>query len=187
MKKKFVSILLVICMALYFVPTAAFAAQDGTDEVATSQDSVVDESSNTESADIAEEGEEGVIATEEATQDNKSSEPAISSSGIEDEEAQTGSSKNTAESKDVSTKGSISIEETSGDFEYSANSDGTTCTITGYSGTDTTVAVPETIGTYTVTIIGQDAFEYEDKIVTVTLPSTITEIGSSAFKTASRL
>ncbi|MGN1020863.1 MAG: leucine-rich repeat protein [Aristaeellaceae bacterium] len=62
-----------------------------------------------------------------------------------------------------------------------------TCCITGYISSDTvsTLNIPETIDGYTVTAIGDSAFAdanfANDDITLITLPSTLTSIGKSAF------
>ena len=56
----------------------------------------------------------------------------------------------------------------------------TTGTITGYNGTDTVVVIPSKINGVTVTTIGTDAF-LGLNITSVTIPDSVTEIGSNAF------
>ena len=56
----------------------------------------------------------------------------------------------------------------------------TTGTITGYNGTDTVVVIPSKINGVTVTTIGTDAF-LGLNITSVTIPASVTEIGSNAF------
>jgi len=72
---------------------------------------------------------------------------------------------------------------TSGNFDYEINSKGT-ITITKYIGYTANVTIPSSIGGRTVTDIGTEAFYYTN-VVNVTLPSTITTIGNSAFKNSS--
>lgn len=57
----------------------------------------------------------------------------------------------------------------------------TTGTITKYNGTDTVVVVPPTISSWPVTKIGEDAFQDNTTITSVTIPANVTEIGSNAF------
>ncbi len=70
------------------------------------------------------------------------------------------------------------------------SSDGTTATVTGYSGSATEVTIDETVTnngiTYTVTKLGNAAFKKNTTITKVVLPDTVTEIvagknGSAAF------
>lgn len=56
----------------------------------------------------------------------------------------------------------------------------TTGTITEYNGTDTVVVIPSKINGVTVTTIGTDAF-LGLTITSVTIPDSVTEIGSNAF------
>lgn len=56
----------------------------------------------------------------------------------------------------------------------------TTGTITKYNGTDTVVVIPSKINGVTVTTIGTDAF-LGLNITSVTIPDSVTEIGSNAF------
>lgn len=68
------------------------------------------------------------------------------------------------------------------DFEYKVNGDKETCTITGLSflNFQHNIAIPSKIGKYTVTGIGDNAFA-NTKIKTVTIPSTVRNIGKGAF------
>ncbi|MGM9632391.1 MAG: leucine-rich repeat domain-containing protein [Eubacteriales bacterium] len=66
-------------------------------------------------------------------------------------------------------------------LEFEINSDKKTCTITGMGEYDSAdVVIPEKIGRYTVTAIGDDAFSGTD-IERIDLPKTITKIGDRAF------
>ena len=58
--------------------------------------------------------------------------------------------------------------------------DPTTGTITKYNGTDTVVVIPAEINGITVETIGKDAFGGHN-ITSVTIPASVTEIGSNAF------
>ena len=69
----------------------------------------------------------------------------------------------------------------SGDWSYTTQ--GSKATITKYSGSDVTVTIPEKIGTYTVTAIKAGAFAGNTKLETVSVPSTVTELGSSVGNT----
>lgn len=59
--------------------------------------------------------------------------------------------------------------------------DETTGTITKYNGTDTVVVIPPTISSWPVTKIGEDAFQDNTTITSVTIPASVTEIGANAF------
>lgn len=62
----------------------------------------------------------------------------------------------------------------------------TTGTITEYNGTDTVVVIPSKINGVTVTTIGTDAF-LGLNITSVTIPASVTEIGSNAFADCTNL
>lgn len=57
----------------------------------------------------------------------------------------------------------------------------TTRTITRYNGTDTVVVIPSKINSWPVTKIGEDALKDNTTITSVTIPASVTEIGSNAF------
>ena len=56
-----------------------------------------------------------------------------------------------------------------------------TVTITKYTGKESTVILPSTINSWPVTKIGEDAFQDNTTITSVTIPANVTEIGSNAF------
>ena len=66
------------------------------------------------------------------------------------------------------------------DFTYALLDDGT-AEITGYSGSKIALSVPGTINGYTVTRIGDHAFEGNKTVLSVSLPAAVTEIGYCAF------
>ncbi|MBQ3232332.1 MAG: leucine-rich repeat protein, partial [Clostridia bacterium] len=72
------------------------------------------------------------------------------------------------------------------DFKVTKTS-ATTCTITGYTGSDMDVVIPETIGGRTVTAIGNSAFNGNSQITSVTSLYGVTSIGSYAFKNCTAL
>src|SRR5579859_1469546 len=67
----------------------------------------------------------------------------------------------------------------SNNFTYTTNNN--TITITGYTGTNTTVIIPGTINGLPVTSIGNYAFENETSVASVTIPDSVTSIGLDAF------
>lgn len=72
---------------------------------------------------------------------------------------------------------------TSGDFQYTLKSNGT-ATIVGYTGWGD-IIIPQMLDGYTVTVIGDSAFDRETKnyiTCSVTLPDTIKSIGAFAFR-----
>lgn len=85
---------------------------------------------------------------------------------------------------------------TSGDFVYGINAENE-AVVLGYNGTNSDVVVPETLDGHTVTEIGPYAFnnwiyEFEENrdntfITSVTIPETVTTIGSYAFCNNRRL
>lgn len=56
-----------------------------------------------------------------------------------------------------------------------------TVTITKYTGKESTVILPSKISRWPVTKIGEDAFQDNTTITSVTIPANVTEIGSNAF------
>lgn len=56
-----------------------------------------------------------------------------------------------------------------------------TVTITKYTGKESTVILPSTISIWPVTKIGEDALKDNTTITSVTIPASVTEIGSNAF------
>lgn len=66
-----------------------------------------------------------------------------------------------------------------GDFGYST--DGSTVTITNYTGSGGVVAMPDTIAGLPVTSIGYRAFYERTNVTSLTFPNTITAIASYAF------
>ncbi|MCH5324196.1 MAG: leucine-rich repeat domain-containing protein [Eubacterium sp.] len=64
---------------------------------------------------------------------------------------------------------------------YDYTVDGENATITKYKGYSNFVNIPDTIDGYTVTAIGESAFEDNTRLAMVVIPSTVKEIGSSAF------
>ena len=67
------------------------------------------------------------------------------------------------------------------DFAYVIDQDAGTATVTGYTGTETELVIPETLGGCPVTIIGERAFHAKDTITSVALPESITSIEADAF------
>ncbi|WP_230670147.1 PKD domain-containing protein [Methanosarcina barkeri] len=73
----------------------------------------------------------------------------------------------------------ITVAEPVDNFTYL--SDGTSVTITGYSGPGGDVVIPSTIGNLPVTAISDSVFKSNTNITSVTIPDSVTTIGSSAF------
>ena len=76
-------------------------------------------------------------------------------------------------------------------LDFTFTTSGSTPTLTGYTGSATSVTIPETFSlfngvafagaTYTVTAIGASAFEGNTIVRNITIPDTVTSIGASAF------
>lgn len=73
------------------------------------------------------------------------------------------------------------------EYTFSLNSDGNGYVVTGYSGTDAAIIVPDWYMSKPVTEIGAGAFQGNTVITKVELPSTITVIGNAAFKNCTGL
>ena len=70
-------------------------------------------------------------------------------------------------------------------YKYSLDEDGN-ATITGYSGSVSALAIPQTIDGHKVVAIGNSAFE-GTCLMNVTIPDTVTEIGGWAFSDCEKL
>ncbi len=71
---------------------------------------------------------------------------------------------------------------TSGDFEYEVLSEtDKTCEITGYTGSATTLSVPQALDGYSVIGIGKHALADNTALTSVTLPNSVTELVYGAF------
>ncbi len=68
----------------------------------------------------------------------------------------------------------------SSDYDYTENSDGTV-TINGYRGADQTLIIPSNIDGKTVSCIGAASIVGYTYIISITIPDSVTSIGSSAF------
>ena len=69
---------------------------------------------------------------------------------------------------------------TSGDYEYILLEDGT-AQIVAYWGNKKELKIPETLGKYTVTSIGDSAFHYCDSLTAVTIPNSVISIVGNPF------
>jgi hypothetical protein len=66
-------------------------------------------------------------------------------------------------------------------FEYSTNADGISITITNYDGSGGVVDIPTNINGLTVTCIGPNAFASLTNLTSVTIPGSVSSIGTDAF------
>ncbi len=72
-------------------------------------------------------------------------------------------------------------------FTFSLNGAGDGYVVTGYTGSDSSVTVPDWYNQKPVTEIGDGAFEGNKTITRVEMPDTITRIGKAAFKNCTKL
>lgn len=72
-------------------------------------------------------------------------------------------------------------EQTGGDWEYRVNEETRTVTVTAYHGSEQSVTIPEMLGGYPVTAIGEGAFQGNAFLEAVIMPDTISVIGKQAF------
>ncbi len=84
---------------------------------------------------------------------------------------------------------SAAVQAQSGDcFDYTINPDNTnTITITEYACTNMAMTIPSNINGLTVTGIGDNAFEDNTNLTSVTIPGNVTSIGQEAFSTCINL
>ncbi|MBR5496381.1 MAG: leucine-rich repeat protein, partial [Clostridia bacterium] len=81
--------------------------------------------------------------------------------------------------------GTAATEYNSGDWKYTVSNN--KATVTGYTGTATTLNFPTTLGGYPVVSIGKGAFQNNSKITSVNIPEGYTAIGERAFSGCSYL
>ncbi|MCR5448314.1 MAG: leucine-rich repeat protein [Solobacterium sp.] len=74
--------------------------------------------------------------------------------------------------------------DTEGDYTYSINNEA--AVITKYTGTETAVTIPSMLGGYTVTEIGQNAFQ-NSTVVSVVLPESVKSLSKYAFQNCKSL
>ena len=70
---------------------------------------------------------------------------------------------------------------TEGDWEYSLD-ESNNATITGYNGAGGDVVIPSTVNGYTVILIDSSAFSGNDKITSISIPSSVTDLDNGVFK-----
>ena len=161
MLKRTISLLLVLVMLISMLPARAVAAgyQTALDRVADFGDIL--EAILEQSAESITVPTEAVSAPEETTQQ-------IVPEALPEPEPE------------------IILTDTEGDYSYTVSSDNT-ATITGYSGTDTELVIPDTLGGYPVTGIGAYAFSGCSSLESIEIPDTVTNIGGHAFQNCTSL
>ena len=68
------------------------------------------------------------------------------------------------------------------DFTFTLNAGGDGYVVTGYTGSESTVTVPDWYNSLPITEVGASAFQGNSTLKTVKLPSSLERIGASAFK-----
>ena len=76
--------------------------------------------------------------------------------------------------------------QTSGKFEYRILSNNT-AEITKYLGDDSNLSIPSILNGYSVTSIGNKAFDGNSNLVKVTIPDSVTNVGDYAFRACTSL
>ncbi|HOU09306.1 MAG TPA: leucine-rich repeat protein [Clostridiales bacterium] len=84
------------------------------------------------------------------------------------------------EAGNVSETGSIVINYI-GVYDYVYTIAGSEATIIGYNGPGGDLVIPDTLGTFPVVVIANDAFQYCATLTSVDIPDTVTLIGNGAF------
>ncbi len=72
-----------------------------------------------------------------------------------------------------------------GDYSFTVTDN--QATVTAYDGTATDVVIPATLGGYTVVALGNQVFQNNTTLVSVSIPDTVTQIGKYAFYYCTRL
>ncbi len=138
----------------------------------------------TEEAEATEVEETETVAETETTEVTEETEEATETAATEAEETVTEELEKEAEEEKETEIVEVVSEEKDAtaakNFKYEENDDGT-ITITGYTGSDTKVVIPEKIDGKSVTSIDNWAFEECRKLISVELPDSITSIGNGVF------
>ncbi|MCR4672234.1 MAG: leucine-rich repeat domain-containing protein, partial [Lachnospiraceae bacterium] len=193
MKRKFfkcaMAFVLAVLMGAQPVMSYAMTASDG-GTVSSESGSA---GSGTDAADTEDTQEEmmGSVLQDLESSLQEQREQILSDLGMTEEEFETYEPEGYFESGDPS------VSEASGilpvgvqDIEYTDEQTGFTCRelngsyaeIIGYSGTAAELFIPGTLGVYTIQAIGDNAFQNNTSLTSVTMASSITSIGSYAFE-----
>ncbi len=86
----------------------------------------------------------------------------------------------------IQTEAAKAKEYTSGDYTYTMLGEDTV-TVTGYTGNESAVVIPEKLDGHRVTAIGQAAFKGNAAVRSVTIPDAVEDIGAAAFQGCSNL
>lgn len=107
--------------------------------------------------------------------------PAVSAEESSTEESSSADTDTASETEVVDADAEEEEEEyTSGDFTYTLT-DSDTVSISGYTGSDTALVVPDTLDGKTVTELGGGAFAGQSSITEITLPKTLETVNDSCF------
>ncbi|MCD8054101.1 MAG: leucine-rich repeat protein, partial [Lachnospiraceae bacterium] len=171
-----------------YVTEEETAAAESTEE----ESSAASEGEEENSADAGEANNEDASADSENTDSSEETVAAAESaqsggllSAVQDSESDGEAGISVASEGDADTgeeaDAAVSAASTdASDFTYSVLN-GTYCSITGYSGTETAITIPTQINGYIVQEIEASAFKNNTTIVSVTISSTVELIDSSAF------
>ena len=78
-----------------------------------------------------------------------------------------------------------SVALTGGDWE--SNESNKEATATGYTGTLTDKTIPSTLGSYSITVIGDNSLESKTAFTGITIPDTMLTIGADIFRDCKNL
>ena len=187
MKKKLAVIVSLIMVLTSMVPVNVVAIAEEMDaafesEEMKNEDVNQPETDNKEinSNDLSEENET-VLETETDIETETDLETEATS-----EELEESSLENETETNEVPLVRLLNASEirTSGYWKYQI--DGGTATVVGYTGSSSSITIPDSLGGYTVTKIGSEALE-NNNMTSLTIPAKITSIGYGAFQNCTKL
>ena len=160
---------------------------DGTDTDGTNPDGTDTDETNPDGTDTDETNPDGTDADEtnpDGTDTDETNPDGTDADEINPEDKDT-----SEENEDNAGAGKSSAAQllaaSESDFTYEV--DGTNAVVTGYTGSEAALVIPEKLGENTVTAIGKEAFKKNESLTGVTLPDSVTAIGSSAFSGCTNL